>query len=83
MFKFSRKLILPLFLERRMTVAALARNAGVAHQSAQRALDGKLVSATIVGKICAALEIDAVKFLEPPSKAHTIFDDVTPSAISY
>lgn len=69
MFKFSRTRILPLFLQKRITIAALARLAGVSHQATQRALEGERVSAVIVSKIADALEIDAASYLEPPSRA--------------
>ena len=51
MFRFNRALILPLFLSKGMTVTELAHKAGVAYQSAQRALDGEKVGANIIGKI--------------------------------
>lgn len=41
-----------------MTVAELARLAGVAHQSAKRAVSGEKVSALIVAKVAAALGIE-------------------------
>lgn len=58
MFRFKRRKILPLFLQKRMTVAELARRAGVANQTAQRAVEGKKVSAVVIGKIAAALNIE-------------------------
>lgn len=68
MFKFDRTKILPLFLEKRITVAELARLAGIAHQSAQKAVSGERVSATIISKIGDALGIENVAdFLVEPT----------------
>lgn len=68
MFKFDRAKILPIFLEKRITVAELARLAGVAHQSAQRAVSGEKVSALIVAKVAAALGIEkTADYLKPPA----------------
>ena len=69
MFRFTRKKILPLFFAKKMTVAELARQAHIAHQSAWRALNGESVSAKIIKKVAEALKIDAVEFLDtPPQK---------------
>lgn len=65
MFRFTREKILPLFLQRQITISELAREAGVAHQSAQKAVNGLPVSANIVNRIAAALGIDAVSYLAP------------------
>ena len=65
MFRFSRQLILPLFLQRRMTISDLAATAGVAYQTAARAVQGLPISAKIVDKVAAALEIDALGYLSP------------------
>lgn len=66
MFRFTRAKILPLFLQRRITVAELARMAGISHQSAQKAVNGSAVSAVIIGKIAEALHVDAMDFIETP-----------------
>lgn len=66
MFRFTRERILPLFLQRRMTTAELARVAGVSHKAATRAVNGLPVQADIVGKVADALNVDAVQFLDPP-----------------
>lgn len=63
MFRFSRERILPLFLQTGMTVTELAHKAGVAYQSAQRAVDGEKVGANIIGKIASALNIDPMQYL--------------------
>ena len=64
MFRFSRLKILPLFLSRRITIAELARLAGISHQSAQKAVNGENVSAVIIGKVADALKFDATDFME-------------------
>ena len=68
MFRFNRALILPLFLQTGMTLSELAHKAGVAYQSAQRAVDGEKVGANIIGKIAAALNIDPMQYLEGGKK---------------
>lgn len=80
MFKFDREKLLPLFLAKRMTVAELARKSGVAHQSAQKAVDGERVSATIISKVADALGIKATEYLIAPSHKFKTFE---PSEISY
>lgn len=75
MFKFDRTKILPLFLEKRITVAELARLAGVAHPSAQKAVSGERVSATIISKIADALGIENVTdFLVEPTHDYKTFE---------
>lgn len=68
MFRFNRTKILPLFLQKRMTIAQLARIAGVSHQAAQKAVNGESVGAIVIGKIAEALNVEAVNFLEPPAQ---------------
>ena len=68
MFKFTRQKILPLFLQKRMTIAELARRAGISNQTAQRAVDGKKVGAVIVSKVADALGINALDFIEERGK---------------
>ena len=53
MFRFEREKILPIFLERRITVAETA------HMSAWRAVNGESVGATVLSRIALALGIDA------------------------
>lgn len=65
MFRFTRQKILPLFLQRYMTIAELARKAGVTHGSASRAVQGEAVAAPIVTKIAKALGIEPYDYLEP------------------
>lgn len=64
MFRFNRERILPYFLQKQWTVAELARRAGIAQSSAQRAVNGNSVAAPIIAKIADALGIDAMEFLE-------------------
>ena len=66
MFKFDRKLILAAFLEKRWTIYELARRAQCGYRSAFRAVNGLPVGATVIAKIAAALDIDAVKFVVDP-----------------
>ena len=64
MFRFNREKILPVFLKKEMTIADLARKAGVAHRSAERAVEGVAVAAPIINKIADALGINAMEFLD-------------------
>ena len=64
MFRYERAKILPHFLKQGMPVAELARKANISHQSAQRALEGKNVSAVIIARVANALGIDPMEFLE-------------------
>ena len=68
MFRFNRTKILPLFLQKKITVAELARIAGVSHQAAQKAVNGQTVGAVVIAKIAEALNVDAMNFLEPPAQ---------------
>ena len=49
MFRFTREKILPVFLQRQITVADLARQAKVNHQTAERAVQGYPVSPRVSG----------------------------------
>ena len=64
MFRYERAKILPHFLKQGMSVAEFARKANVSHQSAQRALEGKNISAVIIARVADALSIDPMEFLE-------------------
>lgn len=64
MFRFKRERILPYFLQKQWTVAELARKAGIAQGSAQRAVNGNSVAAPIIAKVADALGIDPMEFLE-------------------
>ena len=63
MFRFNREKILAAFLEKQWSIYTLSRRAGVGYRAARKAVNGKAVGATIIAKIAAALELDAVKFL--------------------
>lgn len=65
MFQFSRQLILPLFLQKRMPISRLAEKAGVSYSAAEKAIQGRRISAAVVDKISTALGIDTMAFLEP------------------
>lgn len=71
MFRFNREMIMPVFLAKRMTVTDLARLAGVAYLSAKRAVEGEKVAAPIIMKICDALGIDPMEFLDNGGKHMT------------
>lgn len=64
MFRFERERILPLFLQKQWTVAELARKAGIAQSSAQRAVNGNSVAAPIIAKVADALGVDPLAYLE-------------------
>lgn len=68
MFKFQRNLILPLFLQRQMTIEKLARTAGVNPKTAFRAVNGLPITSNVVDKIARALDFDAINFLENPAQ---------------
>ena len=68
MFRFTREKILPLFLQRRMTIAELARLSGISHKSAYRAVNGLTITAPVVEKTARTLDFDALTFLENPAQ---------------
>lgn len=68
MFKFSRTKILPLFLAKQMTIAELAREAGISHKAAYRAVNGLSITAPVVEKTACALKFEAIHFLENPAQ---------------
>ena len=57
MFRFIRTKILPLFLEREITVYKLSQMADVSYRTCQRAINGDRVSAPAISRICKALGI--------------------------
>lgn len=71
MFRFKREMILPLFLSRGMTIQQLAKMAGVAYKSANKAVNGIPVSAPVADKIARALNFDAIDFLAEPAQAYS------------
>ena len=68
MFRFNREQILPLFLQRRITVAELARLSGISHKAAYRAVNGLTITAPVVEKTARALNFDALTFLANPAQ---------------
>ena len=64
MFRFRRELILPYFLGLKIDIGTLARTARVASKTVKKAVNGEPVAASVVGKICDALKIDALDYLE-------------------
>ena len=67
MFNFDRTKILPLFLTERITVAELARKAGISHKAAYRAINGL--------SITAPLELTQWLFLKSPRRLRRLIDD--------
>lgn len=68
MFKFKRELILPLFLSKGMRVGVLAKQAGLSHKAAERAVNGMPITAPVVEKIARALAINPLDFLHAPAQ---------------
>lgn len=68
MFRFDREKILAAFLKKKWTTYELARRAGCGHHTAFKAVNGEAVSAAVISKVAAALNVDAVKFLAAPSQ---------------
>lgn len=68
MFRFNRALILPVFLNRRITIWSLAKAAGVNYRAADRAVNGLPVQAPVVAGIADALNINPLDYLLPPAK---------------
>ena len=66
-FRFSRELVLPLFLQTRLSVAEFARRAGCNPKTAERAVCGEKVSSSVIDKIAHALGVDAMKLLTMPT----------------
>ena len=66
-FQFYREQILPLFLQRRMNITELARQAEINPRTAERAVFGLPISASVVDKVANVLNFDATKFLIPPT----------------
>lgn len=56
-YKFVREKILPLLLQREITVGTLSRLAGVSYKSARKALNGERTSTAVLSKIGKALGI--------------------------
>ena len=63
MYQFTRTKVLPLFLQRRMTIRQLAKDAGVSEKTAERAINGLPVHASVIGRIADALGIAPLEML--------------------
>lgn len=70
-YRFDRAKILPLFLQRQETIAALARRAGCNPATASRAVNGEKIYSAHVDKIARALNFNAVDFLAEPAQAYS------------
>ena len=57
MYQFTRAKVLPLFLQRRITVKQLAREAGVSEKKAEKAVNGLPITAVVVSRIADALGV--------------------------
>ena len=66
-FRFKPNIMDALF-KKCWSVRELARQAGTSDCAAYRALEGKFLNLTTVGKIAAALEINALDYLEDKLK---------------
>lgn len=58
MYQFTRAKVLPLFLQKRIAVSQLAKEAGVSSKAASRAINGLPVHASVVDRIAVALGIE-------------------------
>lgn len=63
MYRFKREEVLPLFLQKRITVKRLARESGVNERTIERAVNGLPVQAVVVDKIATALGVNPLDVL--------------------
>ena len=63
MYQFTRTKVLPLFLQRRMTIRQLAKDAGVSEKTADRAVNGLPITAVVVSRIADALGFNPLDVL--------------------
>ena len=63
MYQFTRTKVLPLFLQRRMTIRQLAKEAGVSEKTADKAVNGLPITAVVVSRIAAALGFNPLDVL--------------------
>ena len=63
MYRFERAIVLPLFLQKRITVRRLAREAGVTEKTVERAVNGLPVQAVVVDRIATALGVNPLDVL--------------------
>lgn len=57
MYQFTREKILPLFLQRRITLRQLAKEAGVSEKTVDKAVNGLPITAVVVSRIADALGV--------------------------
>lgn len=57
MYKFIREKILPLLLQRQISVGTLSRLAGTSYKATKKALNGERASAAVLAKVGTALGI--------------------------
>lgn len=57
MYQFTRAKVLPLFLQRRITLRQLAKEAGVSEKTADKAVNGLPITAVVVSRIADALGV--------------------------
>lgn len=63
MYQFTRAKILPLFLQRRITIRQLAKEAGVSEKTVEKAVNGLPITAVVVSRIADALSVDPLDVL--------------------
>lgn len=63
MYQFKREEVLPLFLQKRITVKQLARESGVTEKTVERAVNGLPVQAVVVDRIATALGVNLLDVL--------------------
>lgn len=57
MYQFTREKILPLFLQRRITLRQLAKEAGFSEKTVDKAVNGLPITAVVVSRIADALGV--------------------------
>ncbi len=63
MYQFKRAIVLPLFLQKRITVKQLARESGVTEKTVERAVNGLPIQAAVVDRIATALGVNPLDVL--------------------
>ena len=63
MFQFKRAKVLPLFLQRRITIKQLAKEAGVSEKTCEKAVNGRPITASVVDRIAVALDVNPLDVL--------------------
>lgn len=63
MYQFKRAQVLPIFLQRQISLSKLSRIAGVSEKTIKRAVDGLPVQASVVNRICLALSVNPLDVL--------------------